>query len=164
MTNIAEEHVQVSPVTVELSSIFILFPLSVYVAVPHLIVRVPVLLLFHWEVMVRFALLALLSNVPVNAPVFSVAIVAPDIDESTVTVPPPELASNVATSPACFGTPPVAAHVLGVPPLDEAHDIKSMVLHVPVPPTQKHVAALATLEINNKANINKIFFMVHIPI
>ena len=82
---------------------------------------------------------------------------------STVTVPPPELPSNVAVSADCFGIPPVAAHVPAVPPVAEAHDAVLDVDHVPVPPTQKQVAALAHVASAQKISERRRRFMAITP-
>src|SRR5258708_7077327 len=89
---------------------------------------------------------ALLFHVPVNAPQTIDPIL---MFTFTVTVPPPLAPSNVATSPAFFGTPPVAAHAVP-PPVELFQKAASVLLsQVPVPPTQKQVAASAPVGRSN---------------
>jgi hypothetical protein len=100
---------------------------------------------------VTFGLRVAKSSVPVKAPMLMVARLheldadgqlAVDVPQ-TVTVPPPLEPSNVAISPAFFGMPPVAAHVVALPPDDDDHEAVLELSALPVPPTQKQVAACA---------------------
>lgn len=122
-------------------------PARVKVPEPRLSVLVPVPVMLKLGATalanVMLGLFAEKSRVPVKAPIARPAIVFPLMVESTVTVPPPELASKVAVSEDCLGMPPVAPHVEELPPEDDDHDAVFAVDHDPVPPTQKQAAAIA---------------------
>src|SRR2546430_2342263 len=98
----------------------------------------PVLAAVLWPIL-TLLLLAEKSSVPVNAPATSEDRLTVVL---TVTVPPPELPSNVAVS-AAPGRLPAPPHVLPAPPLDDDHDAVLLPFQVAVPPTQKQEAACA---------------------
>lgn len=82
---------------------------------------------------------ALKSRVPVNALVVSEDI---DIVALTVTVPPPEFPSNIATS-LDVGTFVAPGQPAPAPPVVVDHEVKLEPSHVAVPPTQKQFTAFA---------------------
>lgn len=131
-TNLALEKFAVNPVVVAQSK---LSTLKVNVPLPRFIVLVPEppnsIAITPAELPnVMLGLFTLKSSVPVNAPAVSVAIVAPLTVESTVTVPPPELASNVTLSPDAGTLEPPA------PPEDADQCVVVVESQVPAPPTQ----------------------------
>lgn len=166
-TKVADVAVNVMLELTLTSSVVALLPVNVNVPDPRLIVRVPVPLKENVPLNVMLGLLAEKSSVPVKLPAVNAVREIPFIVLSTVTVPPPDRASKVAVSAACLGTPPVPAQVPPVPPDEDDHDAVLLVLNVPVPPTQKHVAALATDTCRASANPKRIverFFMSSISL
>lgn len=102
---------------------------SVQVPLPRLIVRAPEPVPENAGIAlnVTLLLLALKSNVPVNAPQVIVCTVTVVL---TVTVPPPDEPSRVALSAEPGTDAPLA------PPDEAAQCDVSLASHVPVPPTQ----------------------------
>jgi hypothetical protein len=109
-------------------------PERVKVPEPKFMVLTPAPLLVKLRDSVIEGLLALKSRVPVNNPQTMEVSVAPFIVESTVTVPPPDAASNVAVSaePGTLAPP--------APPVVADQCVVVVESHVPAPPTQNRLA------------------------
>jgi len=130
-------------------------PLSSHVPLPKLRVLVAVPVLLKVPVRVTFGLLALKSSVPVNAPIVRDIIVttpepfgqlAEDAPH-TVTVPPPEVPSNVAVSAEVGTCPQLQLAVLELS-------------QFPVPPCHVQAADQAGADHNNANSTKAIFFII----